>query len=142
MYDPTDTQAELNRKAVEALQMIVKEHEAGNVTAREASFAMKVLYTAVSGMLRQDLNDILNEQYNALDAQFKPMPKRWACTLKKGDMQVIVSHIRGTACVVMEGDKGHRIAKAPTPELALKKFSEIFAALVNKGWRIIKKEVV
>ena len=141
MYDPTDTQAELNRKAVEALQMIVKEHEAGNVTAREASFAMKVLYTAVSGMLRQDLNDILNEQYNALDAPFKPMPKRWTCTLKKGDMQVVVSHIRGTACVVMEGDKGHRIAKASTPELALKKFSEIFAALVNKGWRIIKKEV-
>ncbi len=140
MYDPTDTQAELNRKAVEALQMIVKEHEAGNVTAREASFAMKVLYTAVSGMLRQDLNDILNEQYNALDTL--PKAKRWTCTLKKGDSQVIISHIQGTTCVVLMGNKGNRIIKDATPELALKKFSGIFATLVNNGWSVIKKEVV
>ena len=140
MYDPTDTQAELNRKAVEALQMIVKEHEAGNVTAREASFAMKVLYTAVSGMLRQDLNEILNEQYNALDTL--PKAKRWTCTLKKGDSQVIINHIQGTTCVVLMGNKGNQIIKDATPELALKKFSGIFAALVNKGWSVIKKEVV
>ena len=140
MYDPTDTQAELNRKAVEALQMIVKEHEAGNVTAREASFAMKVLYTAVSGMLRQDLNDILNEQYNALDTL--PKAKRWTCTLKKGDSQVIINHIQGTTCVVLMGNKGNRIIKDATPELALKKFSGIFATLVNNGWSVIKKEVV
>lgn len=144
MYDPTDTQNELNRKAVEALQLIVKEREAGRATDREASFAMKVLYTAVSGMLRQDLNEILNEQYNAVVAE--PVVKRLSCTLKKRtpgepDKEIKISHIKGTTAVVLEGHGGNRIMKAASPAQALKKFSEMFATLVNRGWSVTKKEV-
>lgn len=141
MYDPTDTQSELNRKSVEALNLIVKEHEAGRVTDREASFAMKVLYTAVSGMLRQDINELLNEQFNSIVEP--PAMKRWAYTMLKrnpeGDKRIIISHVQGTTTVLMEGDT-NRIISTATPEMALKKLSEVFAALVNRGWSVIQRE--
>lgn len=143
MYDPTDTQSELNRKAVDALNLIIKEHEAGRVTDREASFGMKVLYTAVAGMLRDDLNQLLNEQFNSVVEQ--PEMKRWAYTMRKRvagaeDKTLVLSYVKGTKNVLMEGDT-NRIITAATPEMAVKKLSEVFAALVNRGWSVIKKEV-
>lgn len=143
MYDPTDSQSELNRKAIEALRMICQWHEEGKASNREASFAMRVLYTAVSGMLRQDLNDIMNEQFNSLIQE--PEKPRQICVLaksnaNKGIDMTMISLPHNSKAVFIANHNMSKKVETDSIESAKSKYTGLIDAFKGKGWTILAME--
>ena len=143
MYDPTDTQSELNRKAVEALQMICRWHDEGKASNGEASFAMRVLYTALSGMLRQDLNEILNDQFNEL-VQESEKPRK-VCVLaksnaNKGIDMTMVSLPHNSKVVFIANHNTSKKVETDSIESAKSKYTGLIETFKAKGWTVLAME--
>lgn len=143
---------EIERKTLDSLAQIMQDQQQGVVSQSEASYALRILFMNVSGLVSQDTFDLVTEASKELgDGQTKSKIRRFFVNITNQRMVLIEYEFGSTEILIKQGrtrtsnDVGawERISRVSFEsevnpfEAAMTRFNSYIASLLRTGFREI-----
>lgn len=132
-YDPTDVSEEINRKVYETLSMLISRLKGGEISVLEFKTAIEAVWNVSAGLIRPDLQDILDNALNRREKHQFTNVKVFLTSIKT-PLMVIWSN--GTTDVIVKAADAsgmrEKVVKTDSSASACEKFKTVCKQMESK----------